>query len=49
MAKVEVLDVSDNQTTYLTKDLKVNVGIPDQLFQFDIPPDVDVVDFRTSP
>ncbi len=49
MAKVEVLDVSDNQTTYLTKDFKINTGIPDRFFQFTIPPDVDVVDFRTSP
>ena len=48
MAKVEILDVSDNRTTYLLKDLKVDEGIPDRLFHFDIPPDVEVVDLRTS-
>lgn len=48
MAKVEVLDVSDNQTTYLIKDIKINEGIADRLFHFDIPPDVEVVDLRTS-
>ncbi len=48
MAKVEVLDVSDNQTTYLIKDLKINEGIADNLFHFDIPSDVEVVDLRAS-
>lgn len=49
MVKVEVLDVSDNQTTYITKDLKMNAGISNQLFHFDVPPDVEVVDLRSSP
>lgn len=49
MRKVEVIDVSDTQTTYTTKDVRINTGLADTLFQFEIPPDVEVVDLRSAP
>lgn len=49
MMKVEILDVSDNRTTYTAKDIKVNDGVSDQFFRFVIPPDVEVLDLRSSP
>jgi chaperone LolA len=49
MAKVETLDVSDNVTTYVTKETKVNSGLSDTLFRFETPPGVETVDLRSSP
>jgi chaperone LolA len=48
MVKVEVLDVSDNLTTYVTHEVKVNSGLSDQMFRFDAPPGVEVIDLRPS-
>ena len=48
IGKVEVLDVSDNLTTYRFKDLRINEGFSDRLFHFETPPGAEVVDLRTS-
>lgn len=48
MVKVEVLDVGDNLTAYRVSEIKLNSGLSDRLFRFDIPPDVDVIDLRPS-
>jgi outer membrane lipoprotein carrier protein len=46
MRKIQVLDVSDNLTTYLIEKIKLNSGLVDSLFQFEIPTDVEVIDLR---
>jgi chaperone LolA len=46
MHKVQILDVSDNLTTYTIDDLKINTGLSDELFQYKAPPDAEVVDLR---
>lgn len=46
MRKVQIIDVSDNETTYLVETFTFNKGLSDSTFQF-IPPDgADVVDMR---
>lgn len=47
--KAEILDVGDNVTTYVVDDVRINGGIKDEVFQFDVPPDAEVIDLRTSP
>lgn len=49
MVKVEVLDVSDNLTTYITKEIKINSGFSDRMFQFEIPTEAEVIDLRPVP
>ena len=46
MKKIQVFDISDNLMTYFVEDLKLNSGLADSTFQFDIPPDVEVIDLR---
>lgn len=48
MVKVEVLDVSDNVTTYVTRELSTNSGLSDRLFQYEVPPEVEVIDLRPT-
>jgi chaperone LolA len=48
MVKIEVLDVSDNLTTYRIREVAFNSGLSDRMFHFDIPPDVEVIDLRPS-
>jgi len=46
MRKLQLLDVSDNLTTYLISDIKLNEGVTDAQVQF-VPPDsVEVIDLR---
>ncbi len=49
MKKVELIDVSDNQTTYITREVKINSGVADSLFHFEAAPGVEVVDLRSAP
>jgi outer membrane lipoprotein carrier protein len=49
MVKVEVLDAGETVTTYSVKELRLNSGISDTLFQFVPPPEAEVIDLRTSP
>jgi outer membrane lipoprotein carrier protein len=46
MRVIQVLDASDNLTTYTVEDLKVNTGLDDARFHFDPPAGVDVIDLR---
>jgi chaperone LolA len=44
--KVELVDVGGKQTTYVVNDIKVNTGIPDSRFTYQIPDGVEAVDLR---
>ncbi len=44
--QVEVVDINKKATRYTIRELKVDKGIPDTQFQFDVPTGVDVVDLR---
>ena len=46
MKKVQVLDLSDNLTTYVIDSLKLNGGLADKEFQYTAPKDVEVIDLR---
>jgi outer membrane lipoprotein carrier protein len=46
MRKIEIVDVSDNVNIYLIKSIKLNTGIPDDTFKFEIPKGVEKVDLR---
>ena len=46
MKKVQVLDASENLTTYLVTDSQVNPGLAENQFQFQPPAGVDVIDLR---
>ena len=46
MRKIQIFDVSDNLTTYFVNDIKLNSGVVDSQFQFQPPPDVEVIDLR---
>lgn len=46
MKKIQVLDISENLMTYFVEDLKLNSGLADSTFQFDIPSGVEVIDLR---
>jgi chaperone LolA len=44
--KVEILDVGGKQTVYVVNDVKINTGIPDSRFTYQIPNGVETVDLR---
>lgn len=44
--KVELVDMGGKQTTYVVNDIKVNTGIPDSRFTYQIPDGVEAVDLR---
>jgi chaperone LolA len=44
--KAEVVDVNGKQTIYTVNDIKINTGIPDALFTYQIPDGVEAVDLR---
>lgn len=44
--KVEIEDVNGRQTTYIVSDIKVNIGIPDSRFTYQVPNGVEAVDLR---
>lgn len=44
--KVELADVGGKQTVYTVQDIRVNVGIPDSRFTYQIPEGVEAVDLR---
>ena len=46
MKRVQILDISDNLMTYAIQDAKLNTGLADSQFQFDAPPDAEVIDLR---
>ena len=46
MRKIQVLDLSDNLTTYSIDNIKLNTKLDDTYFQFEKPPDVEVIDLR---
>ncbi len=46
MRKVQVLDTSDNLTTYFIERVSLNSGVKDSVFQFDAPAGVEVIDLR---
>ncbi len=46
MRRIQVLDVSENLTTYDVTAISLNPGIADSVFQFNAPPGVDVIDLR---
>ena len=46
MKKIQIQDVSDNLTTYLVDSMRSNTSLSDTLFQFQVPPDVEVIDLR---
>ncbi len=44
--KVELTDIGGNKTIYTVSDIKVNTGIPDSRFTYQIPDGVEAVDLR---
>jgi chaperone LolA len=44
--RVEILDQHGKETTYLVSSFKMNTGVPDSRFLYQIPPGVEVVDLR---
>ena len=46
MKKIQVLDISDNLTTYYVEAIKINTGLNDREFQFTAPSDAEVIDLR---
>ncbi len=44
--KVDLTDIGGNQTIYTVSDIKVNIGIPDSRFTYQIPDGVEAVDLR---
>lgn len=44
--KVEIIDVNGKQTVYTVNEIKVNIGIPDSRFTYQIPNGVEAVDLR---
>jgi len=46
MRKIEIVDVSDNVNIYIIKSIKLNTGIPDDTFLFEVPKGVEKVDLR---
>lgn len=44
--QVEVVDLSDKQTTYTVLQVRTNTGLPDSRFVYTIPQGADVVDLR---
>ncbi len=44
--KVEIEDVNGRQTTYTVSNIKVNIGVPDSRFTYQIPNGVEAVDLR---
>jgi outer membrane lipoprotein carrier protein len=44
--KVEMVDASGKETTYLVSDLRVNTGVPESRFTFKAPEGAEVVDLR---
>jgi outer membrane lipoprotein carrier protein len=44
--KAEIVDLSDNITTYTVSDIRLNTAISDSTFSFVAPPGVEVVDLR---
>ena len=46
MKKVEIVDVNGKKTVYVINDVKLNIGIPDSRFTFQIPDGAEPVDLR---
>jgi chaperone LolA len=46
MKKIQVHDISDNETTYTIGAMSVNTGVPDNEFTFTAPDSVEVIDLR---
>lgn len=46
MRRMQYLDVSDNLTTYEITDIKLNLALRDNQFQFEPPKDAEVIDLR---
>ncbi len=46
MRKIEITDVSDNVNLYLINSIKLNTGVSDNIFKFEIPEGTDTIDLR---
>ena len=46
MRQVQILDMSENLTTYVIDTLRVNSGLADSQFEYQAPPGVEVIDLR---
>jgi len=46
MKKIQVLEVSDNLSTYTIDELKINQGISDKEFLYEAPSGIEVIDLR---
>ena len=46
MKQIQILDISDNVTTYSIESITVNAGVADSEFTFTAPNDVEVIDLR---
>jgi outer membrane lipoprotein carrier protein len=44
--KAEIVDVNGKQTEYLVTDVKINTGLQDSRFMYEVPEGVEVVDLR---
>ena len=46
MRQIQIQDVSDNLSTYMIDEIKMNTGVADSYFKFDAPKGVEVIDMR---
>lgn len=46
MRQVQILDMSENLTTYVIDTLRINSGLADSQFEYQPPPGVEVIDLR---
>lgn len=46
MRKIEIVDISDNISTYTISSIKLNTGISDNVFKYEVPKGVETVDLR---
>ena len=46
MRKIQIQDISDNLTTYSVDSIRLNAALSDSQFQFQAPPNVEVIDLR---
>ena len=44
--KAEVIDLNDNKNTYLVRDIQLNEGVEEELFSYQPPENVEIIDLR---
>jgi chaperone LolA len=44
--KLQLLDLAENEVTYVLRDIAINRGVPDSTFRLSVPPGAEVLDLR---